>query len=166
MTLPNVIILEGCDGGGKTTLANRLRDELGYCIVKTGPPVVGEDTLTSYMAALLVAHSGGDKTVFDRHYLGETIYGPLLRGVDTLGPVKRAAIERVIETCGARMIICCPPWDVLVAGWRSKDDLLTRVEQLRHVHDRYLEEAERLGLRIYDWTASDAEETLKGLIEA
>jgi hypothetical protein len=63
-------------------------------------------------------------------------------------------------------VICVPPWETLHTAWLSKDDLLKTTDQLRRVRDRYLEEAARLGLKTYDWTAPDAEETLRGLIEA
>jgi hypothetical protein len=155
--MPNIIILEGCDGSGKTTLANWLRDELGYHIVKTGPPAPGESTFKSYTAALLEAAEAavynGRRTVFDRLHTGETIYGPLLRGRDTLGIQGRDLIEALIAACGAVVVICAPPWEVLVKGWSGKDDLLKRESQLRQVNDAYLAEAARLGLEVYDWTS-------------
>ena len=51
-----------------------------------------------------------------------------------------------------------------MAGWRSKEDLVKNEATLRTVRERYLEEADRLGLTPYDWTAPNAEEILKGLI--
>jgi hypothetical protein len=157
--VPDIIILEGCDGSGKTTLANWLRDELGYHIVKTGPPAPGASTFKSYTTALLEAVEAavynGHRTVFDRHYLGETIYGPLLRGRDTLGILGRDLIEGIIRSCGAVVVICAPPWEVLVKGWSGKDDLLKRESQLKQVNDAYLAEAARLGLEVYDWTSGN-----------
>ena len=157
--VPDIVILEGCDGSGKTALANQLRDELGYHIVKTGPPAPGESTFKSYTTALLeaveVAVYNNHRTVFDRHYLGETIYGPLLRGRDMLGIHGRDLIEALIVVCEAVVVICAPPWEVLVKGWSGKDDLLKYESQLRAVNDAYLVEAARLGLEVYDWTSSN-----------
>jgi hypothetical protein len=155
VSLARVIILEGCDGSGKTTLATRMKDECGYRIVKTNAPRPGDDVFELYTDAILEATEGGDRVAFDRHYLGELIYGPLLRGRDGLGPQGRDLLERLIAGRGVRLVICAPPWKRLVEGWRKKDDLLKREDQLRAVHDGYLRETKRLGIATYDWTRED-----------
>lgn len=157
--------MEGCDGSGKSTLARRLHDAHGYEVVKTGPPVLSEDVASSYLSVLIAALRWPGHAVFDRHYLGELIYGPLLRAQCGLGVGARDAIEYIIERSDAQLVICSPPWETLIAGWRSKEDLLKDEVQVRHVYDRYLEEAMRLGIMPYDWTAPDAEERLKEMIE-
>ena len=151
-TAASVIILEGPDGGGKTTLARWLRDQRGYQIVKTNAPSPKENVFKSYTDSLLAAVESGQPTVLDRHYLGEGIYGPLLRGEDRLGRQGRDLLERLIAACGVRLVICSPPWAELVKGWAGKDDLLKRQAQLRQVRQAYLSEARRLGLEVYDWT--------------
>jgi hypothetical protein len=163
MTLAKVIILEGADGSGKSMLASWLRDTHGYAIVKTGPPAPTGNLTVAYLDALHAAIRG-QPTVLDRLHIGESIYGPILRGVDRMGAEGLAAIERVVARHNVRLIICSPPWETLVAGWRSKEDLVKNEATLRTVRERYLEEADRLGLTPYDWTAPNAEEILKGLI--
>jgi hypothetical protein len=162
MSIAKIIVLEGCDGGGKTTLANYLHDTLGYQIVKTNAPKPGEDVFRSYTDSLMTAIASGLPTVFDRHYMGETIYGPLLRGQDGLGVHGVALLERVIAARGVRLVICAPPWETLEAGWRSKDDLLKKVDQLRHVAATYQKEAARLSLQVYDWTRDQPLTVLDG----
>jgi hypothetical protein len=151
-TAASVVILEGPDGGGKTTLARWLRDQRGYQIVKTNAPSPKENVFKSYTDSLLAAVESGQPTVLDRHYLGEGIYGPLLRGEDRLGRQGRDLLERLIAACGVRLVICSPPWAELVKGWAGKDDLLKRQAQLRQVRQAYLSESRRLGLEVYDWT--------------
>jgi len=152
MALAKIIILEGADGSGKTTLANWLHDVHGYQVVKTNAPKPGEDIFKTYTDPLMAAAASVAPTVFDRHYLGETIYGPLLRGQDGLGAHGAALLERLVAALGAALVICAPPWETLVAGWGSKEDMLKHTDQLRAVNDRYLIEAKRLGLAVYDWT--------------
>lgn len=163
--LAKIILLEGCDGSGKTFLANWLHDTYGYQIIKTGPPVPGIDVTVSYLRALRAAIKVPSRTVFDRLHIGEAIYGPILRGEDRMGPEGMAAMERVIAKHNIKLIICSPPWNTLVAGWSSKDDLLKDEATLLTVQERYLEEADRFGIQPYDWTAVDADQVLKGLIE-
>ncbi len=119
-----------------------------------------------YLLALTDALDRPCCTVFDRLHIGEAIYGPLLRGTDRMGLDGLKVLERVIQLIGARLIIVCPPWDTLVAGWRAKNDLLKTEDALRQVHDAYLGHAARLGITPYDWTAADAEERLKEMIDA
>jgi len=160
-----VIILEGPDGSGKTTLANWLHTEHSYEIVKTGPPPPTGNVTVVYLAALRNAVERPGRTVFDRLHIGEAIYGPILRGEDRMGLEGMAAIQRVIAKHGVKLVICSPPWETLVAGWRSKDDLLKDEDTLRAVHKCYLEEADQLGITPYDWTAPNAEKRLKEMID-
>ena len=164
--MKKVIILEGPDGGGKTMLAARLRAEHDYNVVKTGPPAADGDVTTAYLNALYAALHNPGRTVFDRLHLGEAIYGPLLRGIDRMGADGLALIEQTIADNDAALVICCPPWNTLVKGWSGKDDLLKTKDTLLHVRNRYMEEALRLGVEVYDWTASNAEEKLWRMIDA
>jgi len=164
MKLAHTVILEGCDGAGKSHLANWLRNTYGYAIIKTGPPAPTGNLIVTYLDALYAAIHG-QPTVLDRLHTGECIYGPILRGVDRIGIEGMALMEHVIANHSVRLIICSPPWETLVAGWRHKEDLLKDENTLRTVYERYLEEAARLGLEVYDWTAKDAEEKLKEMIE-
>ena len=152
MNLVHIVILEGPDGGGKSTLAKKLPDMAGYQIVKTNAPRPGENLFKSYTDSLLAAVKSKQPVVLDRHYLGESVYGPLLRDEDRLGRQGRDLIERLIAARGVRLVICSPPWVALVKGWAGKDDLLKRQTQLRQVRQAYLGEARRLGLEVYDWT--------------
>jgi hypothetical protein len=161
-----IIVLEGPDGSGKTTLSNWLHKTHGYQIVKTGPPPPIGNVTVMYLKALHAAIEAPGRTVFDRLHTGEAIYGPILRGVDRMGVEGMAAVERVMAKHNVRLIICCPPWETLVAGWRSKDDLLKDEATLLTVHERYQEEIARLGIVPYDWTAPDAAERLKEMIDA
>lgn len=133
-----VIILEGPDGSGKTYLANALSQVYGYRIVKTDRPMPGENLFKTYTDALMEALRDHRPVVFDRHYLGESVYGPIMRGIDTLGDQGKALIERIVAARGVRLLICLPDFSQNLANWSGKaEDYLTKVDQLRKIYRAY-----------------------------
>jgi thymidylate kinase len=72
----NVIVLEGCDGTGKTTLATALATQHNYALVHSGRTPDGADLIGRYQAIL--ARPG--PLVLDRSFISELAYGPLLHG--------------------------------------------------------------------------------------
>jgi adenylate kinase family enzyme len=67
-----MIILEGPDGSGKSTLGFKISEEIGLPIIHSGGPPKSEEELT-----LRVIYSQ-DNSLLDRHpYLSEIIYGTL-----------------------------------------------------------------------------------------
>jgi len=78
-----IIILEGCDCTGKTTLANELAKRTGYEIVKGSSfeiSQLGADGMFEYMMGLL----DRDNIIIDRFYHSNYVYGflydyPLLK---------------------------------------------------------------------------------------
>ena len=119
MDRKKVIILEGPDGGGKTTLATWLKREHGFSYVHAGPPTEPADMLAEYGAQLWKALHGRKNVVFDRLHLGELVYGPVLRDCDGLGYYGRRLLERVLNATSTPCYVCLPPWDVCCANWKS-----------------------------------------------
>jgi uracil-DNA glycosylase len=142
----HVIILEGPDGGGKTTLANHLHDRYGYQVRKTNQPAAGEDLFHSYTSSLLEALRCWRPTVFDRHYLGECVYGPIMRGEDRLGEMGRTLIERLCAARGVPVVLVMPTWKQLIENWKAKKgaDYLKNQDQLNRVHNTYMDQLDRV----------------------
>lgn len=72
----DVIVLEGCDGTGKSTLAAVLADRYGYASVHCGRTPDGIDLPGRYQAIL----TAPGKLVLDRSFISELVYGPLDHG--------------------------------------------------------------------------------------
>lgn len=76
-----MIVVEGPDGSGKTTLIKKLAAHWGLPVADR---VVAKDTTTQIDIAAWVDENlrkGWQPTIFDRHRLiSEPIYGPILRG--------------------------------------------------------------------------------------
>jgi len=69
------VVIDGCDGTGKTTLAGRLAAR-GFTVVHFGPTPSGVDLADRYRNVL--AQNG--RLALDRCFVSELVYGPLFRG--------------------------------------------------------------------------------------
>lgn len=74
----NFVVLEGLDGVGKTTLAQRWQHEHGLVYHHVGPPGEGGDFPT--LAQTWWEATSRYPHVWDRGHLGEDVYGPVRRG--------------------------------------------------------------------------------------
>lgn len=112
-----MIILEGPDGAGKTTLAVRLSRELGIPIA---PKVVSSDTtpLTDLRAwTEQNVSSGFQRKIFDRHrVISEPIYGPATRARQDLAFCDMGWMMEMVGRFYAAdpiIIYCLPPMHIV-----------------------------------------------------
>lgn len=83
----SIIVVEGVDGSGKTTLVERAREgqrERYFLIVRASryPP----DNKTAFQYLQWIKHQRELDLVLDRiHFISDRIYGPLLRNEDLFG---------------------------------------------------------------------------------
>lgn len=138
-----IIILEGPDGGGKTKIAKKIQHLRGYTYHHEGPPPRRKswDALAHYGGLLERARRARHDTVFDRFHLGETIYGPLMRGEDRLGIAGLKLMNRLIRATGARLWLFLPSYDTCLRNWRRKRSFDDDVEYVKD---------ERIFKRIYN----------------
>ena len=93
------IIIEGADKTGKTTLANAIVEKFRCKYVHFGKPK--KHPATEYAEYALAIN---ENVVLDRFYLGELVYGPLLRGKAGIDDVEFATIERILRKKQAILI--------------------------------------------------------------
>jgi hypothetical protein len=115
-----VIILEGPDGGGKTTLANWMAERHGAIVLHEGPPPPGAYKLHYYAAKLIKALKAKSPIVFDRFHLGELVYGPIARTTDELGYYGMHMMRRLMASKGVRCYIVMPGYDNCFGSWEEK----------------------------------------------
>lgn len=106
MTIRGVILIEGADASGKTTLARHLVERYDAKYIHS---TVRRDVWKWHLAALRLAHyySQHGLVVLDRHFLSEQIYGAVYRG----GPaydLGARCFDRVLQSMGALMILAVP----------------------------------------------------------
>lgn len=132
-----LVIFEGPDGAGKTTLARAVRDALGDAVLTHHGPypevAYGDELAELYMRSV----SGTRDVVLDRCWVSEAPYGLAFRGGwDRLGRGWRGALDRC--AAGGRVYLCLPPWERVLTNWsRGADEYLDRQAQLASVYRWY-----------------------------
>lgn len=128
-----VVVLEGCDGVGKTSLVQALAREYGFRVVHSARTPDSTDLTERYRA--LIATPGN--IALDRSFISELVYGQLDHGHSRLtlaGAIDLA--EHVAERGGVLMHPTCHP-DVIAARLRARDGTAPSPERLRAIIDAY-----------------------------
>lgn len=95
------ILLEGTDRGGKSTLAQRLSEDLGLDVIKLRhqPGAQFERYLGYYQHA--------NRAVFDRGHISEELYGPIYGRPPSFSAEERRKLDHLVnKTC---LVIFCLP---------------------------------------------------------
>lgn len=150
-----LVIFEGPDGAGKTTAALAFAEATGARYVHFGPvPRLGRGLARIYVEAMLPALLGHQNVVFDRSWLSELPYGQAFRhGKDRLTAASRRMLERLAMRCGAVVVRCQPPWEVVRQNYLARRalEMLDNEEQLRQVYDLYAQQGSALPTIQYDY---------------
>lgn len=159
-----IIVVEGPDNGGKTTLAQYLAKQLRAVFVKVERPRRAVD-LTAYQNILEVARSYSGIVVTDRHVaISEPIYGKIVRGGHDL---KEADILLCLDRLDA-VIYCRPPIERIIATISERAQMEGVVENTTAIvqayDDWYNENLSRFRfIGHYDYTEDDSRVVLHNL---
>lgn len=116
-----VIVLEGADCSGKTTLARELQRT---CSARYLHNRVWPDMWRYHTASLRLAErwaSAGDLVVIDRLFLSELTYGRVFRGAPAYDLGARC-LDRLLQRVGATTVLCVPSdreWQLRNHRYRS-----------------------------------------------
>lgn len=114
-----MLIIEGADNVGKTTIAKRLAERLGYEYRHEGPPPVGVDVVRYYLERM------HDDVVQDRFHWGEIVYGALtdrgttLRPIDARTMMKRCTLDEG-ELLPKTLVVVLYAEKLETLVWRAK----------------------------------------------
>lgn len=119
-----MIILEGPDGGGKTTLLahlqekHKLRQAPRFSSSVGGPVTKLDDAVLTDLAENWDPSKGVDCMIYDRHpFISEFIYGPIIRGKVKDNLDRRNLLgARAMFDMKALVILCVPPFETAWAN--------------------------------------------------
>lgn len=135
-----VIILEGPDGGGKTTLAREL-EKRGWVYKHEGPPPLGRDQIAYYLERLNESIESENNIVHDRLWLGERIYGRIARNNDTVGAEGQRLFLRLHTSKRIRQYICLPGMSIALKNYYRKlkdpNDYLKSTDKFIKIYKLY-----------------------------
>lgn len=161
MNLRGIILLEGADSSGKSTLARHLVAKYGARYIHS---TVRRGIWRWHVGALRMAvrYSQTGLVVLDRHWISELVYGATFRGAPEYDVAARC-LDRVLRRYGALTVLCSPAdqlrqaqrWaDGRAAGKHEHFDrvreVIARYADLRdgnvaHPGDGYLDQLIRYG---------------------
>lgn len=165
-----IVVLEGPDGSGKTTLANALVDA-GYEYDHCGPP---EKSALYYYLDGINRHPG-KPLVIDRLHAGSYVYGKAFRGLDDLTDFERWILDGTIMSRQGVCVYAKPPFEAtqknLERGPDNADAAIyedpAKRQAVRDLYDQYFDPASGLnGLWTipYDYTQPGAFDELSATL--
>lgn len=143
-----IIILEGCDGAGKTTLADNLERiarrqgwdtwRMHFGVPDESIPVV--DTHVVPVARWIgdaEVKGGHNLLIIDRYHIGEIVYGYMLRNGNRMTPEDHGEIDAFLEEYDAVKFYVRPTLGVVLARFTARgDDLISR-DQIVGIYELY-----------------------------
>jgi thymidylate kinase len=136
-----LIMLEGPDGAGKSTLSEQLKEHFpAAATVHHGPAKgIGSRELAATYASSLKLALEGQTLIMDRGWPSEPIYSAVYRKVPSrITPVYRRMLERMALRDGAVTVLCLPSLYLCAEAFNSgREEMLESTDQLREVYEHY-----------------------------
>lgn len=132
-----IIIIEGNDGTGKTTLANDLAKTLhGYKVIhRTHLTDTPKSELAMIYRDLLLKHTN---IIFDRAWYSEMAYGPVFRGESCISIEDMHRLEELLHALGG-FVVYCHSENAYKRACERGEDYVQNYEQWMRVNMNYNE---------------------------
>lgn len=159
-----MIIIEGPDNAGKSTLINFLLENLGDRVVQATANKGPRDNLTDtvkdrVMYALMDAvASRGKPIVYDRLFFSELVYSEALGRECKFNWEEQRHTTRVLTAISPPIVFCLPPRNTVVDGITANHQMEGVRAHIGEIYDKYaaLSNLARPGITRYDFTRGPA----------
>lgn len=131
---PKIIIIEGCDKTGKSTLADKIAKHTGYKLVHLGVPK--DKQHFEYLNGLLDEHKDTG-VVFDRFHWGDPVYAGITNDGQVLNQNQFSRIESRLVSLGAIIIYCYDNEQFIAERFASDKEELIDPEYIPIITGRY-----------------------------
>ena len=135
----SVVVFEGCDGTGKSTLATLLGTRYGYTVIRSGRLTAdqgdGADAVEGYRAVL----GQPGNLVLDRSFITELVYGPLRTGRSRIDPGQAAQLAFAFADRGGVLVHLTAHPNALAWRLRARDGRSPALGWIRAVLGSYRE---------------------------
>ena len=134
-----IIIIEGPDGAGKTTLAEQISRQTKYPIIHRTKPK-NEEEKKLMMGEYLQTIRSGKNMIFDRCWYSEMAYGPVMRDSSVISYPQMYELEEQLSKVGAIIIYTTGPKAALWQRCQKRgENYITTRDQFNAIYDNYTE---------------------------
>jgi thymidylate kinase len=159
-----LIVIEGPDGSGKTTLANHIKRATGFEYRHEGPPPGDRDPMVYYLGRLYDAYitrfTGTGGVILDRFAMGERVYGTILRETAFTDEQWRS-FSNILQNAEALQIVCYPPEDRALGSWSERamanKEFIKKAQVWQRTYTAFGEFAGDPEQNVFDYTVDDSD---------
>ena len=162
-----MIIVEGVDHTGKTTLMNQLMVEFSdYKLTSHKSPDKNMERPSWWARELLTSRHERNR-IYDRFFFSEFVYGPPLRGKTCMSDSEEELLWSFIDHIKPFVILCQPPETKDLKPIEHTEQMEGVIENYRMLADRYntvikpMLDGHRIGYMNYKFTDPEAWDIVK-----
>ena len=143
-----ILIIEGCDKTGKTSLAQMLHRMTGAHVIKVSQPTT-DDPITEYQAWVSkLEYTPGRYDprrliIFDRFHLGEFVYGPIFRDAKP-NPFRAGRLEHDLARLSASVVMMEDTAERIVERFTEHGEDFAQTKHVPAILDLYEQ--------VYQWS--------------
>lgn len=136
-----MIIVEGPDGAGKSTLVTKLSEALSLPVGERATTdrnklyeVTRQDTYTA-LGQAVTGHTPAN--IWDRLFFSEMVYAPVVGRDCEFTDEEQVYVKRLLIAMGSPIILCLPPWSVVKGNVEGTEQMDGVEENLKHIYASY-----------------------------